>query len=150
MESLTKQRDIQFSPTQSFGAPVDFSGIATNLEMGDDFECDQAKLAVFLLADVEGVLELKYLSETNILIIYDIRVLTLDTIHQALHSVGFQLDYSLISKIKNALYAYTEDTLRENLGIQSSKSTQEIFTQGYQQRLHGCRDPRSQYWRRYL
>ena len=113
-------------------------------------EQDQAKLAIFLLADVDGVLDLKYLCESNLLITYDIRILTLNTIHQALSSVGFQLDNSLLSKIKNALYAYTEDTLRENLGVSGSKLTRDIFMQGYQKRLHGCRDLRSMYWRRYL
>ena len=170
MESLTKQRDIHFNTEHlgelggvlvgesvfadpSFDLKLALSsgidrGVGTDVETGLDQ--NQAKLAIFLLADVEGVLDLKYLSESNLLITYDIRILTLNTIQQALCSVGFQLDNSLISKIKNALYAYTEDTLRENLGISGSKLTRDIFMQGYQNRLHGCRDLRSMYWRRYL
>ena len=166
MESLTKQRDIHFDtkhPGEMDGVLVGesifsdpsfdlklalTSGIDAAEETG--LAQDQAKLAVFLLADVEGVLDLKYLSESNLLITYDVRILTLSTILQALCSVGFQLDNSLINKIKNALYAYTEDTLRENLGISDSKLTRDIFVQGYQNRLHGCRDLRSMYWRRYL
>ena len=162
MESLTKQRDIHFNTKHLgemgevlvgesvFADPSFDLKLALNSGTEAGLDQDQAKLAIFLLADVEGVLDLKYLSESNLLITYDIRILTLNTIHQALCSVGFQLDNSLISKIKNALYAYTEDTLRENLGISGSKLTRDIFMQGYQNRLHGCRDLRSMYWRRYL
>ena len=154
MESLTKQREILFSSDYTDTELRDRSGLDMRLnldrDLANDLAQDQAKTAVFLLADVEGVLDLKYLSQTSLLITYDIRVLTLDTIQQALCSVGFALDNSLISKIKNALYAYTENTLRENLGIMGSKLTRDIFMQGYQQRSHGCRDQRSQYWRRYL
>ncbi len=130
VESLTKQRDILFSRL--------------------DKEQDQAKSAIFLLADVDGVLDLKYLSATQLFITYDVRILTMDIILQALESVGFYLDHSLLSKLKNALYAYTENTLRENLGINDSKMTRDIFIQGYQRRLHGCRDLRPVHWRHYL
>jgi len=130
VESLTKQRDILFSRL--------------------DKEQDQAKSAIFLLADVDGVLDLKYLSATQLFITYDVRILTMDIILQALESVGFYLDHSLLSKLKNALYAYTENTLRENLGINDSKMTRDIFIQGYQRRLHGCRDLRPIHWRHYL
>lgn len=154
MESLTKQREILFSSAYTDTGLRDRSGLDMRLNLDrslvSDLAQDQAKTAIFLLADVEGVLDLKYLSDSNLVITYDIRILTLDTIQQALSSVGFKLDSSLISKIKNALYAYTEDTLRENLGIIDSKLTRDIFVQGYQQRSHGCRDQRSLYWRRYL
>jgi len=146
MESLTKQREIIFSSRQTCEELIDNAASRDGL----DPLLDQAKSAVFLLADVDGVLDLKYMSDSNLLISYDIRVLTLDTIHQALCSVGFVLDNSIISKIKNALCAYSETTLRENLGIEDSKLTRDIFVQGYQQRSHGCRDQRPQYWRRYL
>lgn len=150
MESLTKQRDILFSLDHTPEELMDRSHFDATTDLGRELYQDQAKSAIFLLADVDGVLDLKYLSDSNILITYDIRILTLDTIQQALSSVGFLLDNSLISKIKNALYAYTEGTLRENLGIVDSKETRDVFIQGYQQRSHGCRDQRSQYWRRYL
>lgn len=130
MESLTKQRDILFSRFEK--------------------NQDQAKSAIFLLADVEGVLDLKYLTDTQLFITYDIRILTMDIILQALESVGFKLDHSILSKVKNALYTYTENTLRENLGISHSKITRDIFMQGYQRRLHGCRDLRPVHWRHYL
>jgi len=130
VESLTKRRDILFSRFEK--------------------NQNQAKSAIFLLADVDGVLDLKYLSETQLFITYDIRLLTMEIILEALESVGFQLDQSLLSKVKNALYAYTENTLRENLGISTSKMIRDIFVQGYQRRLHGCRDQRPAHWRHYL
>ena len=146
MESLTKQRDIVFSPHLDNGVRLDNVDLASKIEIGDD----QAKSAIFLLADVDGVLDLKYLSHTNILITYDVRSLSLDMILSALSSVGFSLDDSLLSKIKNALCVYSEETLRENLGITGSKQTRNIFMEGYQRRSHGCRDQRSIHWRRYL
>ncbi len=138
LESLTKQRDILFSTAYESGDAAGY------------FVKDQAKAAIFLLADVDGVLDLQYLSGSHLIITYDVRVLTLDILHQALVSVGFHLDNSLLSKIKNALYAYTENTLRENLGIMQNKVTRDIFMQGYQRRLHGCRDQRPTHWRHYL
>jgi len=146
MESLTKQRDIVFSSHPDQGERLDNVDLSTRFEISDD----QAKSAIFLLADIEGVLELKYINEVHLLITYDVRVLTLYSILNALDSIGFALDDSLLSKIKNALCIYTEDTLRENLGITSSQHTRDIFMKEYQRRLHGCRDLRSTYWRRYL
>lgn len=146
MESLTKQRDIIFNSFSDNSKSLDNVDLSSRLDIGDD----QAKSAIFLLADVDGVLDLKYLNKQHIIVTYDIRILTLEALLSSLSSVGFELDASLLSKIKNALYAYTEDTLRENLGIVGSKLTRDIFMGGYQRRSHGCRDLRSMYWRRYL
>lgn len=146
MESLTKQREILFSAYLDNGKPLDKLALASRHNIGND----QAKSAIFLLADVDGVLDLKYLSKTSVLITYDVRVLTLESILSALKSLGFSLNENLLSKIKNALCMYTEETLRENLGIANSKATRDIFIDDYQRRSHGCRDSRSTYWRRYL
>ncbi len=146
MESLTKQREIVFSSYQDNGRRLDNVELSSKCTIGND----QAKSAIFLLADVDGVLDLKYISATHVLITYDVRVLTLESILAALNSLGFTLDDSLLSKIKNALYIYTEETLRENLGIAGSKITRDIFMDDYRRRSHGCRDVRSTYWRRYL
>jgi len=146
MESLTKQREIVFSEFTGTAKSTQDVELTSRVNLAED----QAKSAVFLLADVEGVLDLKYINETRILITYDIRSLTLNSILTALAELGFSLDESLLSKLKHALIIYTEDTLRENLGISDSKQTRDIFMGGYQRRTHGCRDLRSVYWRRYL
>ena len=146
MESLTKQREIVFSDHLAAPKQLDDVELTARVNIGED----QAKSAVFLLADVEGVLDLKYISDKRILITYDIRSLTLNSILTALNELGFELDESLISRLKHALIIYTEDTLRENLGISNSKQTRDIFMGDYQRRAHGCRDLRSIHWRRYL
>lgn len=146
MESLTKQRDIIFSSSHAKKKRQDNIELKSRYHIGDD----QAKSAIFLLADVDGVLDLKYINETHLLITYDVRALTLDSILTALDSLGFSLDDGLLTKIKNALFIYTEETLRENLGIAGSKATRDIFMDDYKRRSHGCRDLRSTYWRRYL
>lgn len=114
----------------------------------------QARSALLLLSDVEGVQQVTLLDERRVAISYDIRVLTFCELEAALQEVGFHLDKNLLYKLRRALYEYTEATQRANLGLEAKvcngNCAQKVFVQHYRSRTHGCRDKRPQHWRRYL
>lgn len=112
----------------------------------------QAESAMLLLSDVSGVVHLNRTSNTCLHIGYDVRELTLLMIESALLDVGFHLDNNLLSKLKRALFYYTEETQRINMGLQQHDASthRKIFVHRYDQLPHGCRDDRPDYWRKYL
>ena len=109
---------------------------------------NQAQSAMVILVDVEGVEQVTAITNTQLSISYDVTCVTLNIIEQALLELGYHLDNSLLSKMKRALYYYTEETLRTNLGC--SNCTRDVFINRYQKQSHGCRDERPQHWRHYL
>jgi hypothetical protein len=116
-----------------------------------DPEDNQALAAMQMLADLEGVVHLNMLHAECLIVHYDLHFLTLAEIEQMLHSVGFHLDNNLFVKLRRALYYYTEETERANLGIDASQfqTTREVFIRHYRNRPHGCRDQRPHHWRHY-
>ena len=132
MTNFTKQRDVIFHP------------------LHDDK--NQALTASQMLIDLDGVVLADTLSATHLIIRYDLRFFTLNDIEELLQTVGFHLDNNLLIKLKRALYCYTEETERANLGYLEgqSYSTREVFINRYQQLPHGCRDKRPEHWRNYL
>lgn len=110
-----------------------------------------ARTAMLLLADVAGILNLQPLSDVRLQVSYDLRMISLHAIETALIEVGFHLDNNLLSKLRRALYHYTEETQCLNMGcIYDSKTTRDIFIDRYQRLQHGCRDERPVCWRKYL
>jgi hypothetical protein len=132
VDVVIKQREIVFSPLHP--------------------EPNQARAASLLLVGVDGVEHVDALETTRLLIRYDIRRITLAIIEDALAEIGFHLDNALLLKLKRALYYYTEETERANLGCRECqrKNTRDIFIQHYLNREHGCRDRRPYHWRNYL
>ncbi len=131
MEPLSKSRQIYFSHLHP--------------------DPNQAQSACIFLQALEGIKVMTAISAQQLHIEYHIEEICLQTIEEILIELGFHLDNSLIYKIKRALYYYTEETQRANLGMSSSPdSTKKIFIQNYQRRKHGCQDKRSEYWRYYL
>ena len=132
MTNFTKQRDVMFNP------------------LHDDE--NQASTASQMLIDLDGVVLADAISETHLIIRYDLRYFTLVDIEELLTTVGFHLDNNLLIKLKRALYQYTEETERANLGCLEgqSNSTREVFINRYQKLPHGCRDTRPDHWRNYL
>lgn len=131
MTNFTKQRDIMFNP------------------MHEDE--NQASTTAQMLIDLEGVILTKVISETHLIVRYDLRFFTLDDIEDLLLTVGFHLDGNLLSKIKRALYRYTEATERANLGCNKDQLnvTRETYINRYQHLPHGCQDKRPKHWRDY-
>ena len=132
MTYFTKQRDVMFNP------------------LHDDE--NQASTAAQMLIDFEGVVLADVISQNHLIIRYDLRYFTLVDIEELLKTVGFHLDNNLLIKLKRALYRYTEETERANLGCIEGQSncTREAYINRYQKLPHGCRDKRPDHWRSYL
>ncbi len=115
-------------------------------------DSDQAQSATLALSNLDGIEQVNAISPLRLLVLYRLSEITLADIEFLLRELGFHLDNSLLSKMKRALYAYTEETERANHGYSSSqgKTTRDVFIKQYQKRPHGCRDPRPTHWRDYL
>lgn len=112
---------------------------------------DQARSALLLLSDAQGVIDIKLVDELCLYITYDVRHLTLDSIDGILVRLGYHLDNRLIHRMKRALYKYSEETQRANLGVSASTdTTTQVFVKRYSSNYHGCRDKRPEHWRKYL
>ena len=112
---------------------------------------DQSQSALLLLSDVAGIEDACKLSQLCLGVTYDLRLITLQIIEDALIELGFHLDGSLLIRLKRALVYYIEETQRVNMGCQQDiNSTLDVFVNRYQQLPHGCRDDRPQHWREYL
>lgn len=114
----------------------------------------QAQTALLLLADVDGVMHasIPELSQNSLHISYDLSRICLRLVEDLLIELGFHLDNSLITRLKRALYYFTEENEMQSLLIQDDQdhSTREIFMRCYRCKAHGCRDERPEHWRNYL
>lgn len=131
-DNLTKQREIVFCMLHP--------------------DADQAASAAALLQTVDGVRKARRLDESTLEVQYHLPAITLAEIEALLEHEGFHLDNRLVHKIRRALFHYTEETQRANLGCAKGDSncTQKIFATTYRKREHGCQDDRPDHWRRYL
>jgi len=110
-----------------------------------------SQLAMLLLADAPGIINLYPHSDARLHVSYDLRLVTLNIIESGLREVGFHLDNGLLCKLRRALCHYTEETQCLNMGYQpDSKTTRDIYICRYLRLPHGCRDKRPNHWRKYL
>jgi len=112
---------------------------------------NQAGVAATLLDGMDGILGVETPSSTRLLVTYQLPMLSLITIEEALSEIGFHLDGSLMSKLRRAMIHYLEETQCANLGCSHGQSncTVKVFINRYQKLEHGCRDGRSAHWREY-
>ena len=111
----------------------------------------QAHSACLMLSDVEGICVLRPLDPCLLHISYDITLLHLNLIEDVLIDLGYHLDTSLLTKLKRALYYYTEEVERANLGIEECGcADRQVFINRYLKLRHGCRDARPEHSRNYL
>jgi hypothetical protein len=117
-------------------------------------DLQQARSAMLVLSGVDGIVRVatSHASPKVIHVSYDLTRITLGLIEEFLSELGFHLDNSLLRKLKRALYHFTEENQRQNLLINHDQdhSTRDIFMRNYRCRMHGCRDGRSEHWRKYL
>lgn len=130
--SLIKHREIRFCPLHH--------------------DRTQAHSASLLLADLDGVFRVVPVEPHVMQISYDITRLTLHLLEGVLDELGYHLDNSLMAKLRRALYYYTEETQRANLGLDGNTAPRDVkvFVQRYAKLRHGCRDERPEHWRNYL
>ena len=119
--------------------------------MSPQADTDPATSAIALLNDIQGILGVICVNEHSITVTYNLCMITLNDMEDVLQEVGFHLDNSILSKLKRALFYYSEDTQLANMGYEhaQSKSTLEIFINRHNQLPHGCRDERPAHYRRY-
>ncbi|MFN2348627.1 MAG: hypothetical protein ABR558_03495 [Thioalkalivibrio sp.] len=120
---------------------------------GPHRDSDQARSACLLLSETEAVQAVRVLASNRLVVTYDLRLVTFSELESALTEMGFHLDNSLVMKLKRALYNYSEDTVRANLGIPNQcfgNCARKIFINHYRSHEHGCRDHRPPHWREYL
>ena len=131
MAELVKQREIAFCTLQP--------------------DSEQVESASFLLCNINGIYAARPLNQHVLHVTYNIQHITLKMIEDCLMELGYHLDNSLFSKLKRALFHYSEETQLLNLGHDfiDTKSTTEIFINRYDQLLHGCRDKRPPHYRHY-
>lgn len=134
-DELIKHREIRFCSERMKAQPTG--------KGADD--------AIQLLQGVKGIQDLKLVNGDCIQVTYDLSVITMRVIEEALQEIGFVLDSSWVCRMRRAIYYYTEETQLVNLGYSDhqSKSTTEIFIKQYEQREHGCRDERPPYYHHY-
>jgi len=113
---------------------------------------NQAHTAALFLAEVEGMIRATAVSPILLEVSYDLLQITLKQIEDALGEIGLHIDNSLLFRIRRALYYYSEDTQRQNLGCERGENncTRRVFALRYRTLKHGCRDCRPEHWRRYL
>lgn len=82
---------------------------------------------------------------------YSIQQHTLETLENALVMVGCHLETTLLSRLKRALYYYTERVQRENLQLPEvhSKDYSLAHAEAWLQRPHGDHDETPDEWRLY-
>jgi hypothetical protein len=131
MNGLIKYREIRFSRWSHETTP--------------------AHSACLVLKDIEGILQVQPVESLQLQLSYDVSRICLSIIDEVLVELGFHLDNTLIHKLKRALYYYTEETQRANLGLEGTCcADKQMFINRYLRRQHGCRDERPEHWRNYL
>jgi len=132
LDSHIKQRDIDFCALHP-----------------DD---NQAVSAMQLLGGIPGIETLRVHSPLRLSVRYHLSHFTLAEIETLLEELGYHLDNSLLVKLKRALFHYSDETERTNIGCHHGpcKTTRDVFINRYQHRPHGCRDTRPPHWRNYL
>lgn len=115
-------------------------------------DANQAQTAAIRLKTMACAVRCEVLDGALLRVEYDVREITLVTIEAYLVDTGLHLDSHLVQKLKRALYHYTEETQRVNMGCPKGEHncTQKVFATRYKRRAHGCRDDRPDYLRRYL
>lgn len=113
---------------------------------------NQAGSAAAYLIEIDGIHQAEPLGKASLQVSYHLLAICLADIEALLEQGGFHLDNRLVHKIKRALYYYTEETQRANLGCAKGEAncTQKVFVNRYRKRDHGCQDDRPEHWRRYL
>ena len=113
---------------------------------------DQSGSAAGLLLELDGVHRVEVINAGTLLVRYHLLVIRLIDIEELLEHNGFHIDNGLMNKVRRALFHYTEETQRANLGCARGEAncTQKVFVNRYRNREHGCQDDRPEHWRRYL
>ena len=118
----------------------------------DEHDNDPAvtESAAALLRDVRGVLGVYIKAPGHLVVSYNVRRITLQTIEALLVEFDYRLRTTLFCDLMRGLCYYIEDIECTESKHDQADCTREAFIKRYLERPHGCRDHRPEYLRRYL
>lgn len=103
-----------------------------------------------LLSDVKGVLLVKLKSPERLVISYNVRQITLQTIEALLKEFGYTLTTGFYCRFLRVICYYIEDIECSHPIHDQAECTRDAFITHYLSKPHGCRDQRPEYSRRTL
>ncbi|MBT8121737.1 MAG: hypothetical protein KJO10_04295 [Gammaproteobacteria bacterium] len=111
---------------------------------------DIIESAAALLRDVKGVLRVRIKTPDKLVVSYNVRQITLQTITALLEEFGYTMRTSLFCRVMRSMCYYIEDIECNESKHDQAECTRDAFINRYLTREHGCRDHRPDYLRRYL
>jgi hypothetical protein len=115
-----------------------------------DSHPDIIESAAALLRDVKGVLRVRIKTPDKLVVSYNVRQITLQTITALLEEFGYTMRTSLFCRVMRSMCYYIEDIECNESKHDQAECTRDAFINRYLTREHGCRDHRPDYLRRYL
>ena len=106
--------------------------------------------AAALLRDVKGVMRVRIAGPNKLVVSYNVRVITMQTIEALLTEFGYALRTSLFCRLMRGICYYIEDIECTEPQHDQAECTRDAFINSYLTKPHGCRDHRPDYQRRYL
>ena len=115
-----------------------------------DTDPEITESAAALLRDVKGVMRVRVTAPGKVVVSYNVRQITLQTITALLKEFGYSLRTSLFCRMMHGLCYYIEDIECNEARHDQAECTRDAFIKRYLTKPHGCRDHRPDYLRRYL
>ncbi len=115
-----------------------------------DSHPDIIESAAALLRDVKGVIRVRIKTPDKLVVSYNVRQITLQTITALLEEFGYTMRTSLFCRVMRSMCYYIEDIECNESKHDQAECTRDAFINRYLTREHGCRDHRPDYLRRYL
>ena len=115
-----------------------------------DSQPDILESAAALLRDVKGVIRVRIKTPDKLVVSYNVRQITLQTITALLEEFGYTMRTSLFCRLMRSMCYYIEDIECNESKHDQAEYTRDAFINQYLTREHGCRDHRPDYLRRYL
>lgn len=115
-----------------------------------DSHADIIESAAALLRDVKGVIRVRIKTPDKLVVSYNVRQITLQTINALLEEFGYTMRHSLFCRVMRSMCYYIEDIECNESKHDQAECTRDAFINRYLTREHGCRDHRPDYLRRYL
>ncbi|MGB5305389.1 MAG: hypothetical protein WBO57_04045 [Gammaproteobacteria bacterium] len=108
------------------------------------------KSAAALLRDVKGVMRVRIMAPNRMIVSYNVRQITMQTIEDLLNEFGYRLNPGFYCRFLRSFCNYLEDIECNEGRHDQADCTRDAFITRYLRRPHGCRDQRPHYLRRYL
>lgn len=115
-----------------------------------DADAGTTDAAAALLRDVRGVMSVRAREAGRLVVGYNVRQITLQTITELLREFGYELRTSLFCRLMRWFCYYIEDIECTECRHDQAGCTRDAFIERYLSKEHGCRDQRPDYLRRYL